>query len=110
MSAYECRSCGIKGKTNFYKNAKYQCKKCWNKRTYQSGKSKIDKLKLDRGGKCEKCGYNKYLGALEWHHLDPNVKEYAIGKRRGLKPETLQKEIEKCSLLCANCHAEAHAD
>ena len=108
MAKYEC-ACGVKGEENFYSNSKYYCKSCWNKKTYQSGIDKLNSLKLERGGACEKCGYNKYLGALQWHHLDPTVKEYSIGKRRGLKEETLKEEVSKCQLLCANCHAEAHA-
>ena len=108
MAAYEC-GCGITGAENFYPNSKYYCKSCWNKKTYQSGIDKLNKLKLERGGCCELCGYNKYLGALQWHHLDPTIKEYSIGKRRGLKEETLKEELDKCQLLCANCHAEVHA-
>jgi hypothetical protein len=109
MAAYECE-CGVTGVENFYKTAKYQCKSCWNKRTYQSGIEKVNKLKVERGGKCECCGYEKYLGALQFHHLDPSIKEFHLGNRRGLKEETLRNELDKCQLLCANCHAEAHAN
>ena len=109
MSAYICRTCGTEGEEHFYKTAKYQCKKCWNQRTYQSGVDKINSLKQQRGGCCERCGYNKYLGALQWHHLDPTVKEYSIGHRRGLNEQQLQQEVSKCQLLCANCHAEVHS-
>ena len=110
MSAYECRTCGTTGQENFYKTAKYQCKACWNKRTYQSGKNKINKLKEDRGGACERCGFDQHLAALQWHHPDPSVKEYTIGHRRGLTESKLKEEVDKCELLCANCHAIEHAD
>ena len=110
MTAHLCRTCGISGKENFYKSAKYQCKGCWNKRTYQSGIDKLNKLKIDRGGRCERCGYNKYLGALHWHHFNADIKEYTIGHRRGLSEKVLKEEIDKCQLLCANCHAEVHAE
>ena len=65
-----------------------------------------------RGGKCEKCGYNKCQAALEFHHLDPSQKEFAISKVRkfsvsGILPE-IKSELDKCSLLCKNCHAEEH--
>ena len=109
MTAFLCRTCGATGQENFYKTARYQCKSCWNQRTYQTGIDKMNKLKVDRGGCCERCGYDKYLGALQWHHLDPSVKEYTIGHRRGLKEEQLKEEVDKCQLLCANCHAEVHA-
>jgi 5-methylcytosine-specific restriction endonuclease McrA len=109
MAAYECE-CGVTGVKNFYKSAKYQCKSCWNKRTYKAGIDKLNKIKMSRGGKCEMCGYSKYLGALQWHHLDSSIKEYAIGHRRGLKETQLLQEISKCQLLCANCHSEVHAE
>lgn len=109
MTAYVCRTCGTEGKENFYSSAKYQCKACWNKRTYKTGIDKVNKLKLERGGKCEKCGYNKCFGALEFHHLDPSKKEFNLGMRRGLKEETLRAELDKCQLLCSNCHHETHA-
>lgn len=109
MTAYVCRSCEARGEEHFYKTVKYQCKSCWNKRTYQTGLEKLNKIKKLRGGKCEACGYDRYLGALQWHHLDPTVKEYTIGQRRGLSEQQLLLEVSKCKLLCANCHAEAHA-
>ena len=108
MSAYQCRTCGIEGQENFYAKTKYQCKKCWNKRTYKDGIDKINELKIEYGGQCQICGYEKYLGALEFHHLDPTVKEFALGHRRGLNKETLKKELDKCQLLCSNCHKEVH--
>ena len=41
----------------------------------------INLIKQQRGGKCEKCGYDKYLGALDFHHLDPSQKDFTIGNR-----------------------------
>ena len=108
MAAYECK-CGVTGKENFYSTAKYQCKTCWNKRTYETGIEKINKLKEEYGGKCQLCGYNKYLGALEFHHTDPTVKEFHLGQRRGLSEDKLRAELDKCQLLCSNCHREVHA-
>ena len=63
-----------------------------------------------RGGKCEKCGYNKNISALEFHHLDPNKKEFTLDSRNLERhsDEEILKEFDKCVLLCANCHAEHH--
>ena len=65
-----------------------------------------------KGGKCELCGYNKCLGALEFHHLNPNEKEFEISKKNlnnnTVTIEDLKKEADKCILVCANCHAELH--
>ena len=109
MTAYTCRTCGAEGELNFYKNAKYQCKSCWNTRTAKSGKDKLKQLRDERGGCCERCGYDRCDAALQWHHLDPTQKEFSIGKRRGLDIEQLRAETSKCRLLCANCHFEVHS-
>ena len=65
-----------------------------------------------KGGKCEICGYNKCLGALEFHHLNPEEKEFTISKKNvnnnTIKIEDLKREADKCILVCANCHAELH--
>jgi len=109
MSKYNCRTCGKTGEENFYKTAKYQCKACWNKRTYKSATDKIATYMESRGGaKCSVCGYDKYIGALEFHHRDPSQKDPKWS--RGWTLPRLKEELDKCDILCANCHREAHAD
>ena len=65
---------------------------------------------LARGGKCEKCGYNKNIAVLEFHHRNPDEKEFQIDMRHfsNNSLEKLQLELDKCILLCANCHRELH--
>jgi hypothetical protein len=64
-------------------------------------------LKEEAGNCCSKCGYNKCLAALEFHHPDPTIKEgKVIGTGASLKKQ--REEASKCVLLCANCHREAH--
>lgn len=59
------------------------------------------------GGKCQKCGYDKCINALEFHHLyDKKEKPSYIIIR--WKWEKVKKELDKCALLCANCHRETH--
>ena len=60
------------------------------------------------GGKCQKCGYAKSMRALEFHHLDPNSKDFGISKHINRDIISLRKEVSKCILLCSNCHAEEH--
>lgn len=61
-----------------------------------------------KGGKCEICGYNKCIQALEFHHLDPTQKDFSISG--GTKSfERLKPEVDKCILVCSNCHKEIHA-
>ena len=62
-----------------------------------------------KGGKCQICGYDKCENALVFHHLDPKQKDFAIGQKYNLGWSQLKKELDKCILLCANCHAEEHA-
>ena len=61
------------------------------------------------GGQCSRCGYSKCTEALQFHHRDSKEKEFTISDA-GLTRSwaKLLAEIEKCDLLCANCHAEAH--
>lgn len=61
-----------------------------------------------KGGKCEKCGYCKCSAALEFHHKNPEEKEFAIGKTRSQSRKRIQPELDKCMLLCSNCHKEIH--
>lgn len=61
-----------------------------------------------KGGKCEKCGYNKCLAALEFHHRDPSQKEFMWTKMRSKSWSIIKTEIDKCDLLCANYHRESH--
>lgn len=60
-----------------------------------------------KGGCCEICKYTKCLSALEFHHPDPMVKEYNISDRMTTF-EDIQGELDKCHLLCSNCHREVH--
>lgn len=65
---------------------------------------------IKKGGRCKCCGYNKNLSALEFHHRNANEKEFQIDIRAfsNHSLEKLEKELEKCELLCANCHREYH--
>ena len=64
------------------------------------------------GGKCGICGYNKCVEALEFHHLDPNEKDFQLGRRGMHRHDTnwekVKIELDKCILVCANCHRELH--
>jgi hypothetical protein len=63
-----------------------------------------------KGGKCEKCGYNKFIGALEFHHLDPKEKDFSISDSGSTRSwERLKKELDKCIIVCSNCHKEIHS-
>jgi hypothetical protein len=61
------------------------------------------------GGQCCKCGYDKCANALDFHHIVPSKKEFAIGSHLKRSRNNLLSEVNKCALLCANCHREFHA-
>ena len=61
-----------------------------------------------KGGKCSKCGYNKCLAALEFHHINPETKDKKWNTFRFKFSEKMKLELDKCILLCANCHREEH--
>ena len=73
-------------------------------------KRKFELIEL-MGGCCQKCGYNKNISAFDFHHKDPTKKEYQLDIRKlaNTTMVKLMKEVEKCELLCSNCHRETHS-
>ena len=62
-----------------------------------------------KGGRCAICAYNKSLQALDFHHLDPSQKDYGISAKGYTRSWVkVKQELDKCILLCANCHREIH--
>lgn len=55
------------------------------------------------------CGYDKHPAAFQFHHLDPSQKDFSISSSQKSFKE-LVPELDKCVLLCANCHAIKHSD
>lgn len=84
------------------------CKICTSKQVVEKQRDLKSKCIEYKGGKCINCGYNKSPAALHFHHLDPSQKEFSLGGRKTTSLENMKKEIDKCELLCANCHAEKH--
>lgn len=72
-------------------------------------KDKKAKLVDYKGGCCQNCGYKKSIGALEFHHIDPNEKDFTISAK-SYAYERLKKEVDKCILVCSNCHIEIHEE
>lgn len=71
------------------------------------------KLKLVAllGGKCNKCGYNKCLKCLHFHHRDPSEKKFGFSAvQYRLAWDVLVDEAKKCDLLCPTCHCETHEE
>ena len=105
----ECLICGKKfvPKTGSA-NHRLCCYDCMPEGKQNSRSDFLDLLRKSQGGKCIHCGYDKYLGALEFHHLNPNEKDFTIGNRDFKLKECIE-ESKKCILVCSNCHKELHA-
>ena len=86
-----------------------ELKKKKNYYSFNSARRKLkQKLVEYKGGKCEICGYDKCIDALEFHHLNPSEKEFTICSGDYKSFEKAKKEADKCILVCANCHREIH--
>ncbi|MDH5667421.1 MAG: HNH endonuclease [Nitrospira sp.] len=64
-----------------------------------------------KGGRCQKCGYDRCMEALEFHHLTSSRKDFGISSKGYTRSwEKIREELDKCLLLCANCHREVHSE
>jgi len=82
-----------------------KCNSCMTNNRRFSLKEKCISLK---GGQCKRCGYKKCKKALVFHHIDPSKKEFGIGGMHSRSWESIKKELDKCIMLCSNCHIEVH--
>ena len=110
-----CSICKIeKHNSNFYKRRKNECssycKNCSAKVSKKARKEKREKMFEYAGSKCKVCNYDRCIDALEFHHLDPKEKEFGIAQMGNRSISVILKEIDKCILVCANCHREIHSD
>jgi uncharacterized OB-fold protein len=62
-------------------------------------------LSLKEGKPCEDCGGIFHPKAMHWHHLNGKDKEFTMSEIRRSSKEKILKELDKCILICANCHA-----
>lgn len=85
------------------------CKECTTIQTLNR-MQKLKKLMVDyKGGCCLICGYNKYMGALEFHHLNPKEKDFNLSHMKKYTfDDRIKNELDKCILVCSNCHREIH--
>ncbi|OGY89641.1 MAG: hypothetical protein A2927_02350 [Candidatus Komeilibacteria bacterium RIFCSPLOWO2_01_FULL_45_10] len=90
-----------------YKDRAEYLKKAVSKRRKALRRKALDYL----GNKCKICGYAKYEGALDFHHLDKNHKGFGLSEKGMTRSWTrIKEELDKCILVCANCHREIHGD
>ena len=107
---------------------KLVCPKCGREYTYESDNKKghtltrcnscainerrfkiKEKAVNYKGGKCEKCSYDKCISALDFHHVNEEEKEFNLSGCHCYAWKRIEKELDKCILVCSNCHREIHA-
>lgn len=108
-----CEHCGKLFEPRQFGQTRIYCFECMPEGN-MTGNKKMKMIKTwsieYKGGKCEKCGYDKCQAALDFHHKNPTEKDFCISNRNiSLHWEEIKKELDKCSLLCANCHREEHS-
>ena len=112
--SYCCKFCGESTEELMMnkgggRRAKSLCKSCHNKQTIERGQKNREAYVNYLGGSCKYCSYARCLSALEFHHRDPSKKDPTFTSMRYWGLEKAKKELDKCDLVCANCHREVHA-
>lgn len=88
----------------------YRCSRCRGERVAEHRRRLKRVLVEEAGGSCVLCGYDRCVGALQFHHVDPSGKMFHLSLRGVTRSlEKLREEARKCVLLCATCHAEVEA-
>lgn len=100
--------CGEIDPSKFKPRDRSMCKRCADKLKSQRRVDKKLKAIEYKGGMCLHCDYDTFYGALEFHHVDPSEKDYEWKELAKQPWEEIVKELDKCILLCSNCHREEH--
>ena len=90
---------------------KYSDRATYLKEAVIKRRKKIREMALGyKGGKCMLCGYNKCPAALDFHHLEKDEKDFGLSAKGITRSwEKTKSELDKCILICANCHRETHS-
>jgi 5-methylcytosine-specific restriction endonuclease McrA len=106
--------CKHHGETSFIRTIGDSHKRCIKCRSeaVQRRRDKIKRMAIEyKGGCCQKCEYDKCITALEFHHLNPLEKDFSISVSGNTRSwAIIEAELDKCILVCANCHREIHAE
>ena len=107
-----CKMCGeTKQKNEFYHRRNGTgltpyCIKCTMEDITKRQKQLKEQAVVYKGGACYVCGYNACPSAMDFHHMDPNKKDFSISQARKTSFNWIKEELDKCILLCARCHRE----
>lgn len=113
-----CSKCKIKKDINSFYFTKSRpslssmCKECFNKYCIKRWINRKIKAIKYKGDKCEDCNLHiskTHYSVFEFHHLNPKEKDFSWNKLRLKSEKSIKQELDKCVLLCANCHRIRHA-
>jgi hypothetical protein len=105
-------TCRRHGETEFlvFSSGRHRCSKCNTDAVVRGRRRVKERLVEEAGGKCVRCGFSEHPAGLQFHHLDPSEKEFAVShKGVTVALERTRAEARKCVLLCATCHALVEA-
>jgi hypothetical protein len=104
-----CAHCGAwKPLTSFYVDSSGWCKQCINERAYSRAKENKRLAVEYKGGICFDCGIKYPAHVYDFHHIDPNEKDFKLSQFRTRLLRSIRAELDKCVLLCSNCHRDRH--
>jgi len=123
-----CNTCGVErpvkefalhvGGRHTPGSTRAKCQHCDNARIRIRNRARTEAWKIQSGGKCTRCGYDRCPAALDFHHRDPATKVFQIAEKLAQCDPTsyhtrtaqmVRAEIAKCDLVCSNCHREIHS-
>ncbi len=85
------------------------CKPCASQKTVETQRRNKTQAVQYKGGKCQDCGLIENACVYDFHHLDPDKKEFSIASYKSRNLSSVMKaELDKCALLCSNCHRLRH--
>lgn len=98
-------------KGKYHGNKKYFLKR--NRKWHKMNKERWREVLLAKFGalKCQRCGYDECEDALDFHHIDPSRKDSTISRHMYRRKPTSERieELDKCTILCSNCHRLIHS-
>lgn len=91
-------------------NRKYADRRLYLIQAVRKRRKKVRLMAIEyKGGRCQICGYDRCLEALEFHHLESKAKDFGISDKGYTRSwARIKTELDKCILICANCHREIH--
>jgi len=102
-----CPSCNTTKPTGDFYSKASECKSCCIIRQTKRVIEKKRRAVAYKGGSCHDCGYNQHIAALQFHHLVNKDADWQTIRQWSWV--RIKSELDKCLLLCANCHLVRHA-